>query len=79
MSDAAVVLPLIGLFLLMPPAITLFVGPYDVAGVPLIVAYLFGVWAALVAGAALLARRIGRGDEHTGTLPEGEEGEGNAG
>ena len=58
LRDAAVVLPLVGLFLLMPPVITLFVTPADVAGVPLIVAYLFGVWLALIGCAALLGRRI---------------------
>jgi len=58
LRDAAVVLPLVGLFLLMPPVITLFVRPADVVGVPLIVAYLFGVWLALIGCAALLGRRI---------------------
>ncbi|ODV10517.1 MAG: hypothetical protein ABT20_07960 [Rubrivivax sp. SCN 70-15] len=53
--DAAVLLPALGLFLLMPPVIGLFALPLRVAGVPLIVLYLFGVWFALVLGAALLA------------------------
>lgn len=56
--DAAVVLPLLGLFLLMPPVIGLFAVPVDVAGVPLIVLYLFGVWLALVLAAALLGRAL---------------------
>lgn len=56
--DAAVLLPLLGLFLLMPPLIALFVQPVTVAGVPLIVAYVFGVWLALAAAAALLARAL---------------------
>jgi hypothetical protein len=56
--DAAHVLPLLGLFLLMPPMIALFAVPLDIAGVPLIVAYLFGVWLALVLGAALLGRAL---------------------
>ncbi len=58
LRDAAVVLPLVGLFLLMPPVITLFVRPAEIAGVPLIVAYLFGVWLALIGCAALLGRRF---------------------
>ena len=57
--DAAVVLPLLAVFLLMPPVITLFTGPQTVAGVPLIVVYLFGVWLALIVAAALLAWRLG--------------------
>jgi hypothetical protein len=56
--DAAVVLPLFGLFLLMPPIITLFATQIDIGGVPLIVVYVFGVWAALILCAALLARRL---------------------
>ena len=59
--DAAVVLPLLGLFLLMPPVIALFAAPLVVAGVPLIVVYLFGVWIALVLAAALLGRALQRG------------------
>jgi len=56
--DIAVLLPLLGLFLLMPPLITLFAVPLAVAGVPLIVIYLFGVWLALVLGAVLLGRAL---------------------
>ena len=55
---AALLLPLVGLFLLVPPFITLFAGPVRVFGVPLIVVYLFTVWAALAVAAALLARRL---------------------
>jgi len=60
--DAASLLPLLGLFLLMPPVITLFAAAVSVSGVPLIVVYVFGVWAALVVCAGLLARRLGRVD-----------------
>ncbi|HEX7044578.1 MAG TPA: hypothetical protein VF203_08180 [Burkholderiales bacterium] len=56
--DAAALLPVLGVFLFMPPVITLFVAKLHIAGVPLIVAYLFGVWLALIACAALLARRL---------------------
>ncbi|MCC6870363.1 MAG: hypothetical protein IT522_16215 [Burkholderiales bacterium] len=58
LRDAAVLLPAIGTFLFLPPAITLFVGGGTIAGVPLIVVYLFGLWLALIAGAALIARRL---------------------
>lgn len=60
--DAAAVLPALGLFLLMPPVITLFASAVHVAGVPLIVVYLFGVWLSLIVCAALLARRLGQPD-----------------
>jgi len=56
--DAARVLPVLGVLLLMPPVITLFAGIVDVGGVPLVVVYLFGVWLALIVCAALLARRL---------------------
>lgn len=58
LRDTAVLLPLLGLVLLMPPLITLFAVDLDVAGVPLIVAYVFGVWLALIACAGLIARRM---------------------
>lgn len=57
--DAAIVLPLFGLFLLMPPAIGLFASERQLFGIPLLVLYVFGVWAALILGALLLARRLG--------------------
>lgn len=57
-ADAVTALPLFGLFLLMPPMITLFARGFDLAGVPLIVVYVFGVWIALIVCAALLARRL---------------------
>jgi len=73
LRDAAVVLPLLGVFLLMPPTIGLFVAKYDIAGVPLIVAYLFGVWAVLIACAALLARGIARSGRAAGPTRDSDE------
>lgn len=61
--DAAVVLPLFGVFLLMPPIITLFASGLEIHGVPLIVVYVFSVWIALIVCAALLAKRLD--PEHT--------------
>ena len=58
---AAVLLPCLGLFLVMPPMIGLFAVPRDLAGIPLIVVYLFGVWLWLVACAAILSRRMDGG------------------
>ena len=57
-TSAAAALPFLGLFLLMPPVITLFAKGAGVGGLPLIVIYLFGVWAALIACTALLALRL---------------------
>lgn len=63
--SAAVALPLLGLFLLMPPVITLFARGAGIAGVPLIVLYVFGVWIALIVCAALLAPHLGTGPAGT--------------
>ena len=54
--EAAVALPLVGLFLLMPPLIGLFAAPLDIGGVPLIVLYVFAVWLGLVVAAMRLGR-----------------------
>ena len=56
--DAARLLPAIGLFLLLPPVIAPFAAPVDIAGVPLLVVYLFAVWLGLIVAAALLARAL---------------------
>ncbi len=55
---AAAVLPLLGAFLLLPPLIALSTAPLRVFGIPLIVLYLFAVWAALIAAAAWLALHL---------------------
>lgn len=62
MRDAAAVLPLLGLFAWMPPTIGLFAGWGHVLGVPLIVAWLFGVWLALIAAAFWFSRRLDSDD-----------------
>ncbi len=71
LRDAAVVLPLLGLFAWMPPVIGLFTASGRVFGIPLIVAWLFGVWLALIAVALWFARRLDPVDE----LPPTDEAE----
>ena len=56
--DAAALLPLAGLVLLMPPLITLFAIEAEWLGVPAVVAIVFFVWLALIGCAALVARRL---------------------
>lgn len=59
LRDAARLLPVLGLVLLMPPVITLFAASRaELAGVPLLVVYVFGTWIGLIAAAARLARRL---------------------
>ena len=64
--DRAMVLPLIGLALLLPPIVGIFQIDLRVAGLPFTAVYLFGVWAALIAGAAVLARELRRELEAAG-------------
>lgn len=56
--DAAIVLPIAAALLLLPPVILIFAAPRLIGGVPLIVVYLFGVWAAIVLAAFLVSRRM---------------------
>ena len=56
--DVARIVTLLGVVLLMPPVVTLFVTDSRIGGVPLIVAYLFAVWLALIVCARLLAHRL---------------------
>lgn len=55
--DAATLLPVAAAVLLLPPFILVFAAPVLIAGIPLIVVYVFGVWAAIVLCAWMVARR----------------------
>ncbi len=52
------VLPLLGVMALLPPFASIFEIDTHIAGIPLTALYLFGVWALLIAGAAILARPL---------------------
>ena len=54
--DAATLLPFAAAILLLPPFILLFAVPGFVAGIPLIVVYIFGAWAAIVLATWWVAR-----------------------
>jgi len=58
--DTAVVLPFAVAALVMPPVVLVFAAPALFAGIPLIVVYLYGVWAFAVLAALLVARRLER-------------------
>jgi hypothetical protein len=58
--DAATLLPFAAAALLLPPFILVFAAPVLIAGVPLIVVYVFGVWATVILAAWLLSRCHGR-------------------
>ena len=56
--DAARILPIAAAILLLPPFILVFAAPATIAGVPLIVVYVLGAWAAIVLAAWLVARLV---------------------
>lgn len=62
--DAAAILPFVSVVLLFPPIVYIFAAPVTVAGVPLIVLYLFGVWAAIILAACLVSHRLKPDAEH---------------
>lgn len=71
--DRAFIVPLFGLMMLMPPVVGAFALPASVLGVPLIVVYLFAVWAALIVHARFLARALGDQSESAlETAPESQ-------
>ncbi|MQX36510.1 hypothetical protein [Roseospira navarrensis] len=56
--DLAILLPVFGTLLLMPPIVALTVPGGMLWGIPAIVLYLFGVWALLIVTAALTAAAL---------------------
>jgi len=70
--DAAVVLPILGTALVMPPLVGLSVGGGAVAGVPAVVLYLFGVWAGLILAIAWLTAGLCRDRRRDGSAPAGD-------
>lgn len=60
--DAATMLPFIAIVLFFPPIILIFARPATLFGLPLIVVYIFAVWAIVIAAASLLSRQLGRPD-----------------
>ena len=61
--DRALILPLMGLILLTPPVAGIFELDVKLVGVPFTIIYLFTVWAGMILGTALLARRLRAGTE----------------
>jgi hypothetical protein len=56
--DRALVLLLVGCLLLTPPLAGIFQLDFRVLGIPFTGFYLFAVWGGLIAGAAVLSRRM---------------------
>ena len=60
--DRAFVLPVVGIFVLLPPIANIFLIDARLFGIPVTVIYLFVAWGALIAGAAWLAPRLRAAD-----------------
>jgi hypothetical protein len=60
--DAALILPILGAFLLISPAASVFNSTATVLGLPIVVLYVFGVWLGLILAAIGLARRLSAED-----------------
>lgn len=73
--DAALLLPLLGLLLLMPPFVGLLQGVAGFAGIPAIALYIFIIWAAMIAAGFLLSRRIGALQGFTATGADQADGD----
>lgn len=57
--DQAMILPLVGFVLLMPPFASIFELDLKLAGIPFTLVYLFAVWAGLIFCGWRLSRRLG--------------------
>lgn len=62
-EDAALLVPLLGVVLLMSPFLNIFAGFERIAGLPAAYVYVFTVWAGLILLTRKLARRLSRGIE----------------
>lgn len=70
--DAATILPVAAAVLLLPPFMLVFTAPVLVAGIPLIVVYVFAAWASIVLGAWLAARHLARKPDSVDALMEAD-------
>jgi hypothetical protein len=68
-QEAALIVPLFGLFLLIPPFISAFTVSVSLFGIPLIVLYIFLVWISLILTTRYLSAKLMQDSswERTGT------------
>lgn len=76
--DAALLLPLFGLLLLMPPFVGLLKGVAGFAGIPAIALYVFVIWAALISAGFLLSRRLAEQQDLPSKPPDRAENDADA-
>lgn len=61
LETAALVLPVFGALLVIPPLLGVFNVPHAILGIPIVAVYFFAVWIGLIVATAILSRRLGRG------------------
>ncbi|MGE0627064.1 MAG: hypothetical protein AB7O43_04515 [Hyphomicrobiaceae bacterium] len=69
--DFASIVPFVAALLFLPPVILVFSAPVTLSGIPLIVVYLYGTWAALVLAAFLVVQYV---DQDNGGTAEESDG-----
>ena len=65
-------LMIVGAVLLLPPVADIFLVDAKIAGLPIVMVYIFVVWIMLIAGAASLSRSLRDGDEPVPTAEAAE-------
>lgn len=65
LRDAAILLPVIGTFLMLPAVLRLISGGHWLGGLPSLPAFLYVVWLGLIVIAAVLARLLLNAEAHT--------------
>jgi len=72
LRDAALVLPLLGIFLFLTPIPAIFKDPAQTPGIPPIFLYIYGVWLFLIVLSALISSKINARDtsEPPGDAPK---------
>lgn len=61
-QHTALMVPIVGALLIVPPLLTLFTAPYRFIGAPLETIYLFTVWIAMIVGAVFASRHLPRAE-----------------
>lgn len=69
--DKSVALLMIGIVLLMPPIVRTSLFEGSIFGIPFTVFYMFGVWAFLILGAAVLSPHLRESDKALQNLDSG--------
>ncbi len=68
LRDAALVLPLLGIFLFLTPIPRIFISEPDPQGIPRVFAYIYGTWVLLILASAWISRKLTQSeaeDSHT--------------